>query len=433
MEIKTPIVAIIGRPNVGKSTLFNRLAGSRLAIESEERGTTRDRLYSPVRWRGRSFILVDTAGFVERAEDASLREQVEIALSEADQVAFVVDLGTGLLPEDTEVSRELHRRGMPTILVGAKADRGRGADPELLRLGFDEPVRVSAIHGQGTGELLDRIVSKIEPAPRTETSESIRVALLGRPNVGKSSLINWLAPSRAALTSPIPGTTRDSLLAAVDFGGQKIELVDTAGVRRRGKIAPGIERWSVLRSLRGVTSSEIVAVVIDAEEGPTAGDAHLVGLAREEGKGLIIVVNKWDLARDKQSEKDFLVRLRREFSFAPYAVTVFTSAIEGGDPTRIFETIRGIHEERMKRIETPKLNNLLEELTTEKPPSGTGRGRPTIKYATQVAVNPPTFTFFGRNLGRLHFSYRRYLENRLRTAFGFHGTSIVLQFKEEKL
>jgi GTPase len=429
---KTPVVAIVGRPNVGKSTLFNRLTGERTAVESEERGTTRDRLYGLARWRGRSFILVDTAGFVADSEDAPLREQVEIALAEADKIVLVVDLAAGLLPEDTEVARRLRRLQVPTIVVGNKADQGKTREngAELLRLGFGEPISVSAIHGRGSGELLDVLVQDIPPAPVETAEESIKAALIGRPNVGKSSLLNWLAPTRRALTSPEPGTTRDSLSAKIAFDGRTIELLDTAGVRRRGKIVPGVERWSTIRSLRGLTTSEIALLVIDASEGITAGDAHLAGLAHEQGKGLVIVVNKWDLADEEQEA--FLRRLRRAFSFAPYAPVLFMSATEGGDPSLLLQTILGIDAERRRRIETPRLNSFLEEATNRKPPAGLGRQRPQLKYATQVAVNPPTFTFFGRNLRRLHFSYKRYLENRLREAFGFHGTGLILQFKESK-
>jgi GTP-binding protein len=429
----TPIVAIIGRPNVGKSTLFNRLAGERIAVESEQEGTTRDRVYAPVNWRLRNFLLVDTAGLTTKVDD--LQEQIEIALEESDIILFAIDLSSDITTLDKSVADKLRKQTKPVILVGNKSDRLRSSydSVESLRLGFGAAIPVSSIHGRGTGELLDS-VTKLLPEQVSDSPDEdvIPVALIGRPNVGKSTLLNWLSPGRRAVTSPVPGTTRDVISTTVDYESSKISLLDTAGIRRRGKIESGIERWSVLRSLRALESAEIVLLVLDYSEGPTAGDAHLAGAAKDAAKGIIIIVNKWDLSPKGLTQEEVTARLRRIFDFIPYASVIFTRALSGGDPEPILKSIVKIHEERLRRIDTHTLNDFLGEVTSRKRPAGLGRSQPKLKYMTQRAVNPPTFTFSGRGTDKLHFSYKRFLENQLRSHFGFVSTAIRLEFKEDK-
>src|SRR6476646_927713 len=453
-----PVVAIVGRPNVGKSTLFNRFAGERIAIVEDVPGTTRDRVYATGDWNGRECTLVDTGGLeLEPGThiEARVQDQARIAMAEADVILFVVDAQAGLAPLDHEVADRLRRSEKPVILVVNKADNPRreheGA--EFHALGFDPTITVSAQHGRNTGDLADLLVDALPPAspqedsaaasvPEEVTEEELeelaeaemgppRVAIVGRPNTGKSTFVNRVLGEERMIVSEIPGTTRDPVDSAVVVDGEPMILVDTAGIRRRGAIERGIERYSVLRAMKAIDRADVAVVMTDSVEGYTAQDAHVVGHVLDAGKGLVLVLNKWDaVAKDEKTADDRLHALLREAPYLSWADIVFASAKTGARIDRVLGEARRVAEERYRRIATADVNRVVSDAVREHPPSHVRNRLPKILYATQVAVAPPTFVIFVNDPELVHFSYRRYLENRLRAEYGFLGTPIRLIFRQ---
>ncbi|MBF6604275.1 MAG: ribosome biogenesis GTPase Der [Chloroflexi bacterium] len=496
-----PIVAIVGRPNVGKSTLFNRILGARTAIVEDRARTTRDRLYGDAEWNGRRFIVVDTGGLEADPGDpieAKVQEQARLAIAEADVIVFVVDAATGLAPADVDTADLLRRATAPVLVAINKADNERreleGA--EFYALGWDETYPISAAHGRGTGDLLDAVVWALPPETPEELARKSReaeadrwardvaaghlepilaegpdgatpmvdddgddvggdeiearrwdaamaadadsgpaaIALVGRPNVGKSSLLNALLGEDRAIVTDIPGTTRDAIDTRLAWGRSEVVLIDTAGMRRRGKVATGsaTDRYSTLRALRAIGRADVAILVIDAVEGITAQDAHVAGYVVEEGKGLVVAVNKWDLVADKTDKtfEQYVEWIHHEAPFLDFAPILSISAKTGQRVGRVLEAAVDVWGERRRRVPTAELNRLVAAASDRQlPPVVKGR-RPKIFYATQAAVAPPTFVFFANDAASVHFSYRRYLENRLRDAFGFLGTPVRLVFRD---
>jgi GTP-binding protein len=494
-----PVVAVVGRPNVGKSTLFNRILGSRTAIVEDRARTTRDRLYGDAEWNGRRFVVVDTGGLEDEPGDpieAKVQEQARLAINEADVIVFVVDAATGLTPTDEDAATLLRRATAPVLVAVNKADNERreleGA--EFYALGWDETYPISAAHGRGTADLLDAVVWVLPPESAEEIARKERereadewardvaagrleplevgwdgaaedaeddadvdpeaaaarrwdaaiaaeaevspaaIAFVGRPNVGKSSLLNALLGEDRAIVSDIPGTTRDAIDTRLEWGRSEIVLIDTAGIKRRGKVAsgPAAERYSTLRALKAIGRADVAVLVVDAVEGLTAQDAHVAGYVVEEGKGLVVAVNKWDLVADKTDRTfdQYVEWIRGEAPFLDFAPVLSISAKTGQRVGRVLETAVDIWGERRRRVPTGELNRLVAAAGERQlPPMVKGR-RPKIFYGTQAAVAPPTFVFFANDASAVHFSYRRYLENRLRDAFGFSGTPIRLIFRD---
>ncbi len=432
--MSVPVIAIVGRPNVGKSTLFNRLLGGRRAIVDDMPGVTRDRLYGEYEWRGRRFILVDTGGFEPEGAgiQARVRAQAERAVAEADCILFLVDVKEGLTPADTEVARQLRvsaRR--PILLVVNKVD-GEGQEAlvgEFHRLGFDEVHPISAEGGRGIGDLLDVVAAKLpggEEAP--EETGAITVAVVGRPNVGKSSLVNRILGADRVLVSPEPGTTRDAVDTRFSYQDREYTLVDTAGIRAKGRIGHSVERYSVSRALAAVRRADVALILLDAVEGVAEQDTKIGGEAHEAGCASILVVNKWDLRQQEEAaaRAEFRLALQEKFKYLAYAPVVFVSAQTGLRVFSLFPLIDAAAGERERRIPTAELNNAIGDAVARRPPPAEG-GRPVrIRYATQVGVKPPTFLCFTTANRGLHFSYVRYLENVLRHTFGFRGTPIRL-------
>lgn len=431
-----PLVALVGRPNVGKSTLFNRLVGERVAIVEDVPGTTRDRLYGQFEWRGRHMAVVDTGGIIPDSEEdvsETIFDQAQIAIEEADVIVFVVDLRTGTTPVDAEIADLLRRTRKPIVLAVNKADNVRQEMQavEFHALGLGEPVPFSALRGIGTGDLLDHIVELAPPSEADEEdSGAVRVAIVGRPNVGKSSLVNALAGQKRTIVSPVPGTTRDAVDTIMGYKDQEVVLVDTAGIRRRGRIEQGIERYSVLRAMRAIDRADVAVLVIDASEPPTAQDAHIAGFVLEEAKGLVVAVNKWDaVVKDTHTMQQFERRIREDLKFAPYAPLVFISAKTGQRVENVLDMALSINAERKKRIPTCVLNQVVRKALAEhQAPSSRGKLLKVL-YITQVGVDPPTFVIKVNDPELVHFSFRRFLENRLREQFGFFGTPIRLYFR----
>ena len=458
-----PVVAIVGRPNVGKSTLFNRMVGERAAIVEDTAGTTRDRVYAEAEWNGRPFLMVDTGG-LELEPGTSIEERVQdqarVAIEEADLVLFVVDAAAGLAPLDHEVADRLRRAHRPTILVINKADNPRreAEGAEFYALGFDPAITISAAHGRNTGDLADLIVEHLPPAPEApdltgaEAAASVsdydlptdaeleelaatdigppRVAIVGRPNTGKSTLVNRVLGSERMIVSEVPGTTRDAVDAEVIFDGEPMVLIDTAGIRRRGSVKRGTEHYSVLRSLKSIDRADVAVVLTDAVEGFTAQDAHVVGHVLEAGKGLLLVINKWDaVEKDDKTADEWLHSLRRDAPYLEWADIVFASGLTGQRVDRILRQARRVAEERYRRVPTADVNRVVGDAAMAHPPPVSRGRRAKVLYATQVAVAPPTFVIFVNDPELIHFSYRRFLENRLRDAFGFAGTPIRLRFR----
>jgi GTP-binding protein len=432
-----PIVALVGRPNVGKSTLFNRLIGEHRAVVHDQPGTTRDRLYGTAEWRAREFTVIDTGGIGLDTGEGDLlddvRMQADEAMREADVIVWVVDASTGLTAADQEVADELRMSRKPVILVANKADNQRrqlDAVAEFAPLGFGEPIQVSALHGEGTGDLLDAIV---EWFPRTaeepETSLAVSIAIVGRPNVGKSSLVNKLIGTPRSIVRDEPGTTRDAIDTAITREGQTILLIDTAGIRRRGRIQPGVEKFSVLRAVRGIERADVAVLLIDATEGLLAQDAHVAGYVDEAAKGLIVAVNKWDLVeKDPKTQQEYTLALRRELKFADWAPVVYISAKTGQRVERVLETALAIQEQRAMRVPTAQLNDVIRKAVDAHPQTERGRALK-IYYSAQTGTAPPRFTLFCNTPKLVHFSYVRYLENTLRANFGFAGTPMRLEFR----
>jgi GTP-binding protein len=438
------MVALVGRPNVGKSTLFNRLIGERRAIVFDRPGTTRDRTYGTTDWNGRNFDLVDTGGVLAEHEIdqtdlgkivRATRNQAIMAIEEADVIVFLVDGRSGIIAGDEEVAELLRRSGKPIVLGVNKAESKNLRDEavEFYSFGIGEPIAISAYHGHGTGDLLDRIVESFPPADEEEEDDDTpKIAIVGRPNVGKSSLLNALLRQERAIVNPTPGTTRDPLDTEFEWEGTKLTLIDTAGIRRRGRVEHGdIEEYSVIRSMRAIGRCDVAVLVIDAVEGFTAQDQHIAGYVQEEAKGLVVAVNKWDaLEKDTHTIEVFREEAAKKFDFMAYAPVVFISALNGQRVHQVPEKVLEVLAEREKRVPTPQLNRLIRSAMVEHPPSQSERGRYLkFNYVTQPATSPPTFVFFVNDPKLLHFTYRRYLENRIRQEFGFIGTPIRLSFR----
>lgn len=437
-----PIVAIVGRPNVGKSTLFNRLVGERRAIVEDIPGTTRDRVYGVADWGGIEFTVVDTAGLQDIDEATgtasvleivrNTRQQAQIAIDEADVIVFMVDTKTGLTAGDQEVADLLRRTDKPTILVANKADSTSRRDmaTDFYELGLGDPIPVSSYHGSGTGDLLDRVVEALPEFEEVIETEGPRIAIVGRPNVGKSRLLNALMGQERSIVSDVPGTTRDSVDTPLVWGGQPLTLIDTAGIRRRGRVDAGIEQYSVLRSMRAIDRSDLVLLVIDATESFTAQDLHIAGYVEEQKKGMVVVVNKWDLIeKDSSTMEEYRAKAREALDFMPYAPLTFISAKFGQRVQQVLEMALTVVDERHRRVPTAALNKMLKEAVAKHPPSSKPGKWLKFYYVTQADVSPPTFIFFCNDPTQVHFSYKRFLENQLREQFGFTGNPIRMSFR----
>ncbi len=428
-----PIVVIVGRPNVGKSTLFNRLLRGRRAIVDDTPGVTRDRLYGEFDWRGRRFILADTGGFEPNATGimAQVRAQAEHAVAEADVILFLVDAKEGLTPGDAEVAASLRRAARrPILLVANKVDAGgqEALAADFHRLGLVPVIPISAEQGLGIGELLDAVVSRV-PEVQTPMQEAgaVTVAVIGRPNVGKSSLVNRILGAERVLVSPEPGTTRDAVDTRFRYQGHDYILVDTAGIRAKGRIDRSLERYSVSRALAAVRRADVALILLDGVEGVASQDTRIGGEAHEAGCASILVINKWDLrAGEREAEAAYRLALQEKFKYLAYAPVTFVSALTGHRVMHLFRLIEAVAAQRERRIPTPELNTVVRDAVARRPPPGE-QGRPVrIRYATQVGVKPPAFLLFATAGRDLHFSYLRYLENCLRQAYGFRGTPIRL-------
>jgi GTP-binding protein len=429
-----PVVAIVGRPNVGKSTLLNRVVGKRLAIVEDQPGTTRDRNLADVTWQGVEFTLVDTGGLEIKPSSTiarGVKTQIETAINEANVILDMVDVSDGVTPADFEIADMLRRAGKPVLLVANKADNDRLETEavEFYELGLGEPLAVSAHHGRGVAELLDKIVTLLPSGqPAEARPEAIKVAIVGRPNVGKSMLLNALVGDERAIVDDMPGTTRDAIDTLFDFEGQSVLLIDTAGIRRRGKVQAGVEFYSVVRTMQAIDRADIVLLVLDAAEIATTQDTHIAGYIQQAAKGIIIIVNKWDLIENKDIA-GWNRLIKSQFKFASYAPILYTSAKSGEGVERIMPQVSQVYQERLKRMPTSAVNSIIQQAVAShnRPRS---RTRPLkIFYATQAEVNPPTFVIFTNDARLIHFSYKRYLENQLRQAFGFSGTPLRLIFK----
>lgn len=433
-----PVVAIVGRPNVGKSTLFNRLVGARQAIVEDIPGTTRDRLYGEVEWRDHVFIVVDTGGLELEGEEgysALIREQVEVALAEADAVLFIVDAVSGATSVDTEIGELLRRGGKPVLLIANKADNEsrQEAALEFYEFSLGDPMPVSAYHGLGIREVLDRLLEMFPSAPPEIEVTQLRLAIVGRPNVGKSSIINAILGQDRVIVSEVPGTTRDAVDTPFVYQEHPMVLIDTAGIRRPGKVERGVEKYSVMRAREAIERCDVAVIVIDASQKLAAQDLHIAGHVADASKGMIVAVNKWDLVEDSEdNRKAFSRRILNRLRFTPWAPLAFLSATEGLNIDGLLELAIEVGETRAMRIPTSEVNAVIREAVAAHPPPSTSRRAVRIKFATQAEVNPPTFVFFTNDASLLHFSYRRYLENALRGHFGFEGTAIRLIFRSRR-
>ncbi len=461
-----PLVAIVGRPNVGKSTFFNRMLGERVAIVEDMPGTTRDRIYGDTDWNGREFTLIDTGGLELGSEipvgqvglDGQpgdimkrVQAQAKLAIEEADVIVFMVDAQAGITAADEEVADLLRRTQKPVVLAVNKADNAklRQDAVEFYTLGIGEPITLSSTQGTGTGDLLDLIVDALPPEEERsedeEDEEITRIAIVGRPNVGKSSLLNAILGFQRTIVSDVPGTTRDAIDTEFEYKDKKLVLIDTAGIRRRGRVGPGVEKYSVLRASRAIDRSDVALLLIDASEGLAAQDTHIAGEIQEKAKGVVVIVNKWDLAQAQRREEregifpnpddeiESAERYRKIIAeglkFIPYAPIVFASAKTGYHVQSLFDIVLNIAEMRYLRVPTSRLNEVVQEAIRRHNPTIFKGKVLKIYYATQTQVNPPTFVFFVNDPQALHFSYERYLENQLRYAFSFKGTGIRLQFR----
>ena len=433
-----PVVAIVGRPNVGKSTLFNALAGEMISIVKDTPGVTRDRIYADVTWLDKAFTLIDTGGIEPDSGDiilSQMREQAQIAIDTADVIVFITDVQQGLVDSDAKVADMLRRSQKPVVLVVNKVDSVQKYMMdvyEFYNLGIGEPIAISAANRTGIGDMLDEIVKEFPEDADTDEDEDIpKIAVVGKPNVGKSSLINKLLGEDRVIVSDIAGTTRDAVDAKVKWKDREYIFIDTAGLRRKGKIKEELERYSVIRTVTAVERADVVVVVIDATEGVTEQDAKIAGIAHERGKGVVIAVNKWDaVEKDDKTIYKHTNRIREVLAYMPYAELVFISAKSGQRLPRLFETIDAVIENQTLRIQTGVLNEILSEaVAMQQPPSDRGK-RLKIFYMTQVGVKPPTFVIFVNDKELMHFSYTRYIENKVRDAFGFRGTSLKFIIRE---
>ncbi|MCB0197690.1 MAG: ribosome biogenesis GTPase Der [Anaerolineae bacterium] len=457
-------VALVGRPNVGKSTLFNRMVGQRKAIVEDLAGTTRDRLYGDSDWNGRDFILVDTggldfgmmstrsahkntdpdeamaagyrAGVASRLFLREIREQAEIAMAEAEVIVFLVDAETGVTGPDEDIADLLRRTEKPVILAVNKADnhKRRTDALEFYALGLGDPIPVSALHGAGTGDLLDAVVESFpDISEEPEEDDSIKIALLGRPNVGKSSLLNKMLGEERVIVSDVPGTTRDAIDTRIEYEDLEVVLIDTAGIRRRGKIEPGVEKHSFLRSLKAIDRADVCLLLIDATEMVTLQDAHIAGYILEKNKSVVVIVNKWDLIeKDTYTMHEFTIQIRAGLKFLDFVPVLFISAKTGQRVDKVLPLALQVQEERLRRIPTGELNRLMHEAVAKHPPKGGHRHRLKFLYATQARTDPPTFVFFVNDRKLVHFTYERYLENQLRDKYSFLGTPTLMVFRSRK-
>ena len=433
-----PVVAIVGRPNVGKSTLFNKLVGARLSIVDDKPGVTRDRIYGDCEWLGHRFLLVDTGGIEPRADDvilSQMRAQANIAIATADVIVLVTDLRSGVVATDQDVANMLQKSGKPVILCVNKCDSVGAPDPEFYEfynLGMGDPIAVSAVHGHGTGDLLDAVIAYFPPeSEEEEEDDTIKVAVIGKPNVGKSSLINRISGQERAIVSDIAGTTRDATDTRIENQYGKFTFIDTAGIRRKSKVTDAIEKYSIIRARTAVERADVCVIMIDATEGFTEQDSKVAGIALDQGKGCIVVVNKWDaVEKDGNTMREYKEKLAVDFAFMKFAPFVFISAKTGQRVDRLFEQIAYVYAQSTMRISTGKLNEILGDATARvQPPTDKGK-RLKIYYMTQASVCPPTFVFFVNNAQLFHFSYQRYLENQIREVFGLEGTPVRFIIRE---
>ena len=434
-----PLVAIVGRPNVGKSLLFNRIVGQRLSIVEDTPGVTRDRLYADCEWNGVKFDVVDTGGIEPSTDDEILlfiREQAQIAIDTADVIVFVTEIGTGVTAADMDVASILQRSRKPIVLVVNKMDKTGNVDPsfyEFYSLGLGDPIAVSAVHGHGTGDMLDACVAALPKLEQDEDEdERIKVAVIGKPNVGKSSLINLILGENRCIVSTIAGTTRDAVDSRVDNEFGKYIFIDTAGIRRKSRVDDRIERFSVMRAQLAIERSDVCLIMVDAREGVTEQDTKIAGLAHEAGKASIIIVNKWDLIEKDSKTMDIMrAEIMRDFSFMSYAPVLFISAVTGQRIPRIFELVNYVDNQSAMRITTGMLNNVLADAQARvQPPTDKGK-RLKIYYMTQTGVRPPNFVIFANSRELFHFSYQRYIENQIRSVFGLEGTPIRMVIRQK--
>lgn len=433
-----PIVAVVGRPNVGKSTLFNHLAGQQISIVKDTPGVTRDRIYAEVSWLDKNFTLIDTGGIEPETKDiilAQMREQAQIAIDTADVIIFITDVHQGLVDSDAKVADMLRRSGKPVVLVVNKVDSIQKFMMdvyEFYNLGIGEPIPISAANRMGLGDMLDEVAKHFpEDADTEEDDEIPRIAIVGKPNVGKSSLVNKLLGEDRVIVSDIAGTTRDAVDTRVKWQGKDYIFIDTAGLRRKGKVKEEIERYSVIRTVTAVERADVVIVMIDASEGVTEQDAKIAGIAHDRGKGIVIVVNKWDaIEKNDKTIYKYTNEVRNTLSYMPYAEIMFVSALTGQRLVKLFDMVDTIIENQTMRVQTGVLNEIMTEaVAMQQPPSDKGK-RLRLYYITQVAVKPPTFVIFVNDKELMHFSYTRYLENKIREAFGFRGTPLKFIIRE---
>lgn len=441
-----PLIAIVGRPNVGKSTLFNRLIGKRLAVIASEAGTTRDRIYQSMEIDDYEVTLVDTGGLEYGKKDsieADIQAQAELAIEEADIIYFVVDASDPLTADDYSAATILRKSDKKSILIANKCDSIEAEERviELYKLGFGDPVEVSAIHNSGIDDLKKRttnLLSSVGIKPKTETKksthtdEAIKLCFLGKPNVGKSSLVNALVGKKQVIVSDTPGTTRDATNTHITYNDAPFTLIDTAGLKRRGKIKKGIEKFSSIRCLNALERSDVALLVIDFGESFSKQDMHIAQFIQEAKKGVIIILNKIDLAENQKQLDSYIAMLQRKLVFLPWAPLIMTSAVNKKNITKIFEIAQSIMEQRNKRIPTARLNSFIKKIVYKHVPTGTKRIRPKILYVTQSDVNPPEFVLFVNDARAFHFSYRRYVENELRKEFGFDGTAVKIVYRSRK-
>lgn len=432
-----PLVAVVGRPNVGKSTLFNKLVGQRISIVEDTPGVTRDRIYSKCEWLNHTFMLVDTGGIEPKTDDiilSQMKRQAELAITSADVIILITDIQTGVTASDYDVANMLIKSGKPIILCVNKCDNVGEISPdfyEFYNLGLGDPVAVSSVHGHGTGDLLDEVIKHLPKMDENEDDEYTKIAIIGKPNVGKSSIVNKISGEERAIVSDIAGTTRDATDTNVENEYGKFTLIDTAGIRRKSKVQENIERYSVLRAYMAVDRADVAVIVIDAIEGFTEQDSKVAGYAHEQGKGCIVAVNKWDaIDKDTKTMKEYLDKLKNDFSFMSYVPFIFISALTGQRLNKLFETVNLVKEKNSIRISTGKLNDVLSYATQRvQPPSDKGK-RLKIYYMTQASTNPPTFVTFVNRKDLFHFSYQRYLENQIRETFDLTGTPVRFVVRE---